>query len=427
MSSALGIAAVTAVLENLLNSVFNPGAGLGTVKVSAVAPDIVQNGAGTDSAILQVNLFLHQVVPSAAWRNQELPSLGPDGKTRLKNPPLALDLHYLLTAYATGDCEAEALLGFAVQFLHENPVLSRNDIRTNLGTLASNPSLATLLSASGLADQIEMIKITPATLGREEVAWLWTALKADYRPTFPFQVSVVLLQTEKAAQAALPVLQRQVTAQPNLLDPFGALTQVIYPGGQPAASLGDTVTVQGANLAAVTSLVLTSPRLGIQQVLAPPSAVSAAALQFVIPKPAPPVPPASPTDLPAGLYLVLAQTMNGSSVSATNSLPLTIAPAISVPPASPITPDAQGNATVTVTCAPYLRPGQEVFLLIGGWAAPANPFVAPTNTPAFTFSSLQATSAPLPVRLRVDGIDSPIIDLTNPLLPVFTGPTVQIA
>ncbi len=425
MSSALGIAAVTAVLETLLNGVFNPGAGLGTVKISAVAPDIVQSSLGTGD-VLQLNLFLHQVMPNAAWRNMELPSLGTDGKTRLQNPPLALDLHYLLTAYASADCAAEALLGFAVQFIHENPTLSRDDIRAHLGGLTSNPTLSGLLTASGLADQIETIKITPATLGREEVAWIWTALKSDYRPTFPFQVSVVLIQADRATQAALPVLQRGVSAQANLLAPFGTLVQIVFPGGQPAAKPGDTVTVRGSNLAGITRLVLTNPRLGITPVSAAPTTISDASLQFVLPNPPAPVPPAAPTDLPAGVYLLSAEAASGATSVTTNSLPLAIAPTITVPPPSPVTPDAQGNATVSITCAPYLRPGQEVSLLIGSQAAPATAFKAPTNTPSFSFSSLQATGAPVPVRLRVDGIDSPIIDLTQPQ-PVFTGPTIQIA
>ena len=47
----------------------------------------------------------------------------------------------------------------------------------------TNP-LWNALASTGLADQIEMIKLTPSTLGREEMAWVWTALKADYRPTY---------------------------------------------------------------------------------------------------------------------------------------------------------------------------------------------------------------------------------------------------
>jgi hypothetical protein len=113
---------------------------------------------------------LHQVTYNAAWRNVGQPSVAPDGKTRLRNPPLALDPHYLLTAYGSEDCEAEALLGFAIQLIHEMPVILRSQITLGLASLPASNPVSGLLGTSGLADQIEMIKITPATLGREELA-----------------------------------------------------------------------------------------------------------------------------------------------------------------------------------------------------------------------------------------------------------------
>ena len=51
---------------------------------------------------------------------------------RLTNPPLALDLHYLLTAYGSVDLNAEILLGFAMDLLNETPMLSRDTIRRSL-------------------------------------------------------------------------------------------------------------------------------------------------------------------------------------------------------------------------------------------------------------------------------------------------------
>src|SRR5262249_23455369 len=100
MSNGLAISGVTAVLQYFLNTVYNdPQSPFGAVAVSAIAPDIVQTNLAAN-ARLQVNVFLHQVTPNAAWRNVDLPSLAPNGNTRLSNPPLALDLHYLLTAYA---------------------------------------------------------------------------------------------------------------------------------------------------------------------------------------------------------------------------------------------------------------------------------------------------------------------------------------
>ncbi|HEV2447166.1 MAG TPA: DUF4255 domain-containing protein, partial [Candidatus Sulfopaludibacter sp.] len=153
MSNALAISGVTSVLQYYLNLAYHQSKSvLGSVSVTAVAPDIVQTSqAGGPS--LQVNLFLHQVTHNAAWRNIGFPSLSSDGANRLNNPPLALDLHYLLTAYGFEDTQAEALLGYGVLFLHQNPVLARADITTALSNLPSGNPYHTSLSGSGLADQ----------------------------------------------------------------------------------------------------------------------------------------------------------------------------------------------------------------------------------------------------------------------------------
>ena len=276
MSTALSLSAVTAVLQYLFNQIYN-ASDLGTVSITAVAPDVAQANLGADSSTqLQVNLFLHQVTLNPALRNIGLPVLAADGSTQLTNPPVALDLHYLLTAYASYNTGAEALLGYGVQFLVQNPVLTRAQINAaflhkNLPSSSKNP-LASSLGLAGLYEQIEMIKIIPATLGREEIAWLWTALKADYRPTFPFQASVVLIQSQNPVKSALPVLKRSVSAQANTLSPFGALTAVNSPGNQPAASLGDTVTVKGANLSNAINVVLINSRLGVQRTIPASSA-----------------------------------------------------------------------------------------------------------------------------------------------------------
>jgi hypothetical protein len=424
MSSALGIAGVTAVLESLLQNILT-NANLGQVTATARAPDIVQASLGTaTNTPLQVNLFLHQVTMNAAWRNVGLPSLADDGASRLSNPPLALDLHYLLTAYGSEDYEAEALLGYGVQFIHENPILPRSQIRTTLAALPAANPLSALLTASGIADQIEMIKLVPATLNREELAWLWTALKADYRPTFPFQVSTVLIQSQAPLLSTLPVLQRQISAVASMAPPLPTLTAVDPPGSQPAAGLGDVVTVQGANLGAATGVVLSNARLGITQTLTPLTNAQANSFQFTVPNPSLPAPQTNPTDLPAGVYLLAAQVPQGTDIVVSNGLPLAIAPKIGAAWA-PGTLASGAAVSVTIPCAPYLRVGQQVSLLIGGQEAPANPFTAPTNSPSFTFATLQPTGRPVPVRLRVDGIDSPIIDMTK-TPPAFTGPSVQV-
>jgi Pvc16 N-terminal domain len=417
MSNALAVAGVTAVLQALLNDVYNhPAVGLGAVSVSAKAPDIVQAVVGTKTdAKLQVNIFLHQVTLNAAWRNIDLPRLAADGNTRTSNQALALDLHYLLTAYAPDDSQAEALLGYAVLFLHENPVLARAQINTTLSGLPNDYPVSNL-KGSGLADQVEMIKITPATLGREELAWLWTALKADYRPTFPFQVSVLLIQPERPFASALPVLQRKVVAQANMLSPFPTLIEAAPPNGQTVALLNDIVTVRGSHLNGANGALLVNQPRGIKRTITFPPNVNAGSFQFQVPN--------DPGGIPAGVYVVSAQIPSAPDVLQTNGVPLSIAAKIT-PGSIPAAIASGSNVAVSLTCAPKLFAGQQVFLLIGTQAAPVDPFAGSTSSPSFTYPSLQATGHAVPVRLRVDGVDSPIIDTTH-IPPQFFGPAVKV-
>ena len=124
MSSPLAIGAVSAVLRNLLdNGLVDISGTLGPVTVSALAPDRIDVDEANFAP--RLNLFMHQVLPNAAWRNRELPARAPTGE-RISNAPLALDLYYLVTAYGVADFQAEILLGYAMHLLHERSVLLRH-------------------------------------------------------------------------------------------------------------------------------------------------------------------------------------------------------------------------------------------------------------------------------------------------------------
>ncbi|HEV8168306.1 MAG TPA: DUF4255 domain-containing protein, partial [Pyrinomonadaceae bacterium] len=216
MSSALAIASVTAVLRDLLNNGLidsNISSLVGNVIVSAVAPDRIDVTSNDQQS--QLNLFLYQVTPNASWRNAGLPARNAAGE-RISNPPLALNLHYLLTAYGAQDLHAEILLGYGMQLFHETPVLPRKAIRTSLENpshVASGSGLPPAMRAlftSELAEQVEQIKIVPETLNTEEISRMWSAFQAHYRPTAAYQASVVLIESKQSIKTALPVAERQV-------------------------------------------------------------------------------------------------------------------------------------------------------------------------------------------------------------------------
>ena len=442
MSNALGIAGVTAVLQYYLTNLYaNPSVSANFpsgVKVSCLAPDQVQSDivtAGKTDTEHQVNLFLHQVTHNAAWRNQDFASVSNDGSLRLGNPPLALNLHYLLTAYGSKYWQSEALLGYALMMLHEACLLTRQDIATAIQNLQHphNP-LNGPIAFCGLADQVEMIKITPENLSKEEMAWLWTALKADYRVTFPFQVSVVLLQPSSATSLALPVLQR-VFGPPPTYEPAPMqnplIASITTPSLQPGAQAGDSVVVAGVNLSGATHVVIGNARFGMQ----PPIPIAsgnaiANSVTFTVPA-------ASGDDYPAGAYDLEVQFRDPTgnvAVQSTNSLPFGIAPTLPLGPVFLFSTATATGTTVTLAIfSPPVLEGQTVQLALSNIGTPlvsglanAQPFTAPATSLNFLFEPPLPTGVNLLARLAVDGVSSIIqADLTS-FPPAFTAPMVML-
>lgn len=221
MSNALGIASVTHVIKDLLNDGLinqNVSEVLDTaIRVSSLPPGQLEGS--NDSILSQLNFFMFRVSPNIGWNNIGYPSRNGRGETT-GNPPLALDLHYLLTAFGEDELHAEILLGFGMQLLHENPVLGRELIQHSLTPATVDdpdgrlPASLLQLATSGLANQIEQIKITPDPINTEELSKLWSAFQTKYRPCTAYKVTVILIETTKSMVSPLPVMNRNVYAIP---------------------------------------------------------------------------------------------------------------------------------------------------------------------------------------------------------------------
>lgn len=427
MSNALALAGVTAVIKDLLDTgiiehQITDAMGQG-VTVTAVAPDLVPL-TGSD-ALPRLNLFLHQVTPNQGWRNVNLPSRDERGR-RASNPPLALDLHYLLTAYGMSDLQAEILLGYGMQLLHETPVIPRSSIRTALdpAPVAGSilPSMYHLLRFSDLADQVELIKITLASTNAEEMSRLWAALQAHYRPTAMYHVSVVLIESQLPARSALPVLsrgpvdpvtgrERGVVVSPDLLPPFPTIESVIPAGRQPAAAPGATVDISGHHLDGTNrALRLTNERLAISTDVMATSDGGYTSMRVVL--------PAGAAALPTGVYTAAANLLPPSETvnRLSNALPLVLAPEITTALPMTLARAADNSISVTLAVSPQVRQGQRISLLLGARETPADPPTAPTST--FTFVVPNAQPGSHYVRVRVDGVESPLIDRSG-IPPTF--------
>jgi hypothetical protein len=408
VSSALAIAGVTQVIRDLLNDRVVDGNVAGvigsSVTVSTMPPDKVVGDNGIEAT--QLNVFLRHVTPNLGWRNEGLPSRDSSGLNRLSNPPLAIDLHYLISAYGAQDLHAEILLGYAMQLLHEHPFITRAEIRKSLepppDVGATLPEALQALADTGLADQVEQLRITPEFLSTEEMSKFWTSTLTHYRPSAAYQVSVVLIQAMNPTPQALPVLERKITPLPALTAWVPTLTSV-EPGAKlPVALMDAPIVLHGQALGGTAHEIhLFNDKFDIQQNLDPDSA-SADKLEFRIPD-------ASASVFPVGVYRVAATVLPAGETEPrrTNQLALTLAPSF-VGPQLPVPRAGDGSASFTLEVTPALRKGQPVRLVLGAAEFAPLPFVDGATTLNFVIAN--APAGDHLARLRVDGIDSPIID-----------------
>ena len=407
MSSALAIGAVSAVLRNYLdNGLIDVAAPLSPTKITAVAPDTIKLDEPEPTPSL--NLFLYRTSRNQGWTEFGLPSFDGNG-SRVSAPPLALNLHYLLTAYGNADFEAEILLGYAMHLLHERPVLDRAAIRRALqpGPLDSSilPPAFQALTASDLADQIEAVTITDEPMDSEEMSRLWSAMQAHYRPTASYVVSVVLIEARKATRTPLPVLRRGITVEPSLLPPFPTILSV-DPAQQPAARLGETVTLSGHHLEGSSAVVRFAHRL-----LDDPNEITVgastepAAIDVTLPSG-----PTAEQDWPAGVYTVTVSLVRPGETKPreSNVAAMLLAPEPQLPPTTVTRDGTTRRVSVTLDVKPQVRPAQDARLTLGGATGIAEPHAAATST--LTFQLGDVPSGNQWVRLTVDGVESLLVD-----------------
>jgi hypothetical protein len=445
MSNALAIAGVSAVLLDLLNNGVidhDISASVGDVIVTALPPDKIATDSNERS---QLNLFLYQVTPNIGWRNEGLPSRDQQGN-RLTNPPMALDLHYLLSAYGAQDLHPEILLGVGMQTLHETPVLPRAAIRRSLapptfvGPGGGLPPQLQNLFTSGLADQVEQIKIAPFCLSTEEIYRLWTAFQARYRPSSAYQVTVVLIQSNRGTKTSLPVLKRKIFVQPfkspsidrvlsqaTANDPI--LDQPILPGFN--------LVLQGSNLQGDDTVV----RIG--DFIVTPDPASITDTQIIVPL---------PDGLLAGVQAVqVIQRIDMGSPPVphlgfeSNAAAFVLRPVlVSISAVNIVSTGGLISADVTVFLSPNLGPSQRAVLLLNqtNVAAGTEPQSYAFGEPLFGITSPPVVFSPPGVsnqvtiqvsdvvpgtylaRIQVDGAQSL---LTVDSSGQFNGPLVTLA
>lgn len=436
MSTALAIGGVSEALRNFIDSGFvqaNLAGAVGAaITVSAVAPDLV--GLSDPNEPPRLNIFFYQSVPNVGPGSRDLPSR--DGQGRLNaSPPLALNLNYLLTAYARSDAAAEMILGTAMLLLHETPRLTAGLLRSLLDP-AALPATLLALADTRLADQSELLRITRLAQGMDEVSKLWSALQSPYRPSACYEVSVVLLESDRATVRPLPVLSRGlmdlatgrdrgVAVQADMLPPLPTLFSAApLLTQQSVARLGDTIRISGVRLNGAGATARLTHRLR-PQALEVAVTPNDAGTQFdlLLPGDA-----AAQADFIPGVWQVTVRVTPPGEANPreSNGLALLLCadpvlvdtgPPLNLPAASAVRGGAPQRVTVQLLTRPQVRPDQGAVLMLDSLAENAQPRANAASALVFSFpDSLPAGDRW--VRLRVDGVESLLV-LKTGAAPVF--------
>lgn len=195
MSNALVISSVTSVLGALLQnslSDYDLRSTLGgDVAIKTLPPDTIR--LDSYNAKPQLNLFLFQISHSA-HRGDDAPLPGMSAHS-IATAPVALDLHYLITAYGAEELHPEILLDYVICVLDQHPVLNDESIQLALAgsvTGSSNDSAAKqMLADASFKSQLRQLRITPAAVTTAEMSALWSAMRAHYRPSIIYRASAL--------------------------------------------------------------------------------------------------------------------------------------------------------------------------------------------------------------------------------------------
>lgn len=139
-----------------------------------------------------ITLYLYRVTINEQLRNVGKP-------TRPNKPrPLPLDLHYLLSVWASSPDAEQVLMAWAMQAMHDNPMLD-----------------ASFLSPDGMWQPDETVQVLPEELSNEDLLRLWDSLTPPYRLSYSYVARVVVLDGLAQPDAA-PVVARRIAGSSDL-------------------------------------------------------------------------------------------------------------------------------------------------------------------------------------------------------------------
>lgn len=121
-----------------------------------------------------VTLFLYRIT-----QNEHLRSRTTAADPANANPPLSIDLHFLLTAWADNALGEQTVMSWAMRELQMHPVLD-----------------SSALSPEAEWTPADVVQLIPAELSNEELMRIWDLLLPKYRLSVSYIARVIRIDTD---------------------------------------------------------------------------------------------------------------------------------------------------------------------------------------------------------------------------------------
>ncbi len=182
MSGFTVVSGVTRTLANVLSSVTGVD----------VEPDRSPADAISDATSL-ILLYLYRVEQSPFFVNTVPP---PPAPNQLSEPPIGLNLHYLIAPYGNGQLQIQLTLGDIIRVFHDMPVI--------------DPAFY----HPALHDTTEELRMILNPLPLQEMTELWRSFnERSYRLSLTYEASVVLIDSS-VTRTVVPVEERHLVVRP---------------------------------------------------------------------------------------------------------------------------------------------------------------------------------------------------------------------
>jgi Pvc16 N-terminal domain len=342
------LSAVTDTLKNLVTTawqnapLWTPTTPQFAVDVTGLSPDAARLGHGTQLSLYLYHIDENNATESLFWTAQAQAAGGPP----LQYQPLALDLYYLLSAYAEGNyIQEQQAMSVAMRVFHENPVIRG-------------------VGPDGLQWELTL---SLERRSYDELSRLWQATTSSLRLSAVYRAAVVLIEPEQPPAPAPPVSIVDLSVEPGVAarvpQLLGIQRDVHYtvPGGAAVDFVQDPATVAaGGSVMLVGTGLDTMTQAQLILIGPPPGNTETDVTTWLVAPPQPPPATLRTVSLPAatgtpaagapspGRYSVRLDGTSSLGTFSTTPVPFSVAPGVSAA-GGPLLPHSTTGYTVTGT------------------------------------------------------------------------------